>query len=697
MSLSVGCQMSSKNKKFNASAVVYPEPEMIPFEIAKHGDIRMDPYYWMKDRKNPKVVQYLNAENKVTESFLKSQKQVVDSVFEELKKRTAEDDSTVPVKKRNYLYWSEVLKGKEHTVYYRKLADSKKAKVEVLINENELAKGHVYFATTGPKISPDENILSYAADTQGRRFYTHYFKDLKTGKLLPQKIENITSNLVWAEDSETVFYVRQDPDSLRAHQVFRYHVPTAKSELIYEEKDTEYSVGVSKSLHGKYIYLSCYHLQTVETRFLLASKPQDSFQIFRPRKAGIKDDLTDSAEGFYLHTNEGDKNYQIFSFPFADFKKKKAWKKIPKKNVNVYIQGLEALKDHLVVFETHLGLDQVQVIQSSTMKSRYLKFEDESYVVESGISGDYDQSAFRISYMSQRIPERTIEVDLKTLDQKTLKEDPVPFFNSDHYKTARIMVTARDGKKVPVSLVMKKDYSTKKPGPLMVYGYGSYGYSMKPWFGLTAISLVDRGFVYAIAHIRGGSELGRDWYDQGRMKNKMNTFYDFIDVTEELIKLGYGDQKNIFAQGGSAGGLLVGAVANLRPDLYKGIIAEVPFVDVITTMMDDTIPLTTFEYEEWGNPNIKAQYKWMKQYSPYDNIREVNYPSFYIRSGFHDSQVQYWEPSKWAAKLRDFNKSKSLILLHTNMEAGHGGASGRYKRLKESAEEVAFLMWLTGQ
>lgn len=671
----------------------FPRPEKKIVVLEKHGDKREDPYFWLRERENLKVIDYLKAENKVTEALLKTQEKTFENLYKELKSRTAEDDSSVPVKKDNFEYWAKVEKGQEYRIFVRRLHNQPKTD-EVILDENKLAKGHDFYQTTGPRMSPNHEIMAYGADTQGRRFFTFEFKNLKTGKMLPNKIENITSAFAWAADNETVFYVKQDPKTLRAYQLYRHHLPTNKTELVYEEKDEEYSLDLETSLSRKFIFLTVGHLQSSEIRYLPTDKPQDKFKVFRKRQKGVQDHLVDGGDRFYLITNEKAKNFKIYSVPYSKVKSPEAWKLIQPHSKDIYISGAEAIQDHLIIQERIEGLDQIKVIETKTGKSRYLKFRDKAYVAEIEISGDFDQTAFRISYMSMRVPEQVIAVDLKTLQQTVLKESPVPNFSSDNYKTERFMVKARDGKRIPVSLVMSKNYEPKGKNPLYVYGYGSYGMSMKPWFSLVPLSLADRGFVYAVAHIRGGSELGRDWYDSGRMKNKMNTFTDFIDVTESLLKKGYGEKGHVYAEGGSAGGLLMGAVANMRPDLYNGIVAEVPFVDVITTMFDDSIPLTTFEYEEWGNPNIKQQYRWMRAYSPYDNVKSQAYPNMLVRTGLHDSQVQYWEPAKWVAKLRDHNTGKNPIFLHVNMDAGHGGASGRYKRLKEEAEIMTFILWL---
>lgn len=671
---------------------VFPKPEKKIVVLEKHGDKREDPYFWLRERENPKVIDYLKSENKVTEKFYKDQNTKIEELFKELKSRTAENDDSVPVKKGDYFYWSRVEKGKEHPIYLRKHKDQKKE--IVILDENVLAKGHEFLETTGPRISPNQELMAYGVDTQGRRFYTYAFKNLKTGEMLPYKIENITPSFVWANDNETVFYVKQDPETLRADKLYRLHLPTGKTELIFEEKNDEYAIEVSKSLSQKYIFLNSSHLQSNEVRFLEADKPTDKFKLFRKRQKGVQDYLTDGGAGFYLTTNEKAKNFKIYFVPYTKTTAKASWKLVQAHSKDVYVDNIEAIEGSLIINERLKGLDQIKVMSMKSHESRYVTFEDKAYAAHLAISGDFNQPAFRLSYMSMRTPERVMEVDVATLKTTVLKEDPVPNFNSANYKTDRVMIKSRDGVEIPVSLVMKKDFNPKGKNPLYVYGYGSYGMSLKPWFMINALSLVDRGFVYAIAHARGGSEMGRDWYDGGRMKNKMNTFTDFIDVTEGLIGAGYGQKGRVYAEGGSAGGLLMGAITNMRPDLYNGIVAEVAFVDVLTTMLDDTIPLTTFEYEEWGNPNIKQQYNWMKAYSPYDQVKAQSYPNMLIRTGLHDSQVQYWEPAKWAAKLRDHNSGKSEIFLHVNMDAGHGGASGRYKRLKEEAQSMAFVLWL---
>lgn len=679
--------MKSQNDGYD-----YPKPEKQTKVFTDHGYHREDPYYWMKERENPQVINFLKKENVLADKFFAEHQSIIDELFGELKSRTAENEDSAPLKKGPYTYWSRYQAGLEHPQHVRRL-NTEKSSEEIILDDNVLAKGSEFMESSGPHVSPKQDWIGYAIDTQGRRFYNLYFKNLKTGKIAQHKIENMTGNFVWAQDNETIFYSKQDPESLRSYQVYRYHLPTQKTELIYEEKDPEFSVGVGKTLSEKYIFLQVSHSQTDEVRYIKADQPRSAFKVFRPRIKGVSDNLFDGGDCFYLLTNQNAPNRKLLKVPYNS-KSEADWKEILPQRADVYLADVDTIQGQLIVTERKDGLNEIRVIDEKTLQSRYLKFEDPTYTVSTSIGGEFKRDDFRIVYESPRVPEKTIDVKLSDLTQNVVKQRKVPNFNSDNYRTERVWITARDGQKVPVSLVMKKDFKPDGKSPLFQYGYGSYGYAIQPYFMLTALSLVDHGFVFAIAHIRGGDDLGRAWYDGGRMKNKMNTFTDFIDVTEGLLAKGYAKKGHVYARGGSAGGLLMGAVANLRPDLYRGMIAEVPFVDVLTTMLDDTIPLTTFEYEEWGNPHIKEQYDWMAQYSPYDNVKRQAYPNLLVRTGLHDSQVQYWEPAKWVAKLRDMNTSNNLILMSVNMEAGHGGVTGRYKHLKEEAESLSFALAL---
>jgi oligopeptidase B len=667
-----------------------PRPERKAKILEAHGQRREDPYYWLKDRENPDVIDHLQKENLFVDQFFKRNEKLIEDVFAELKSRTAEEEESAPVDKGDFTYWSRFEKGREHPIYMRKHKFTKDLP-RVILDENELAKGKEFLECTGPMVSPQQDWMAYAVDTEGRRFYTVSFKNLESGEISPRKIEKVTGDVVWAQDNETLFYTRQDPQTLRSYQVYRFHLPTGKTTLVYEEKDPEFSLNLSKSLSEKFIFLNISHLQTDEVRYLPADRPAEDFQIFRPRKKGVSDALIDGGNFFFLLTNEGAPNKKLFQVPYSA-KSTQEWVEILPHRQEVFLVDVDAIAGQLILTERQNAQDRVRIIDVGTAQSRYLRFDDPAYMVAHISQGEFQRDSFRIMYQSQRVPRKIIDVKIKDLSQHLVLQKPVPNFHSENYKTERLWIAARDGKKIPVSLVMKKDFQPDGSSPLMQYAYGSYGYGMPPGFSLSALSLVDRGFVYAIAHVRGGDELGRAWYDEGRMKNKMNTFTDFIDVTEGLIQKGYAKKDRIYARGGSAGGLLMGVIANLRPDLYHGIIAEVPFVDVLTTMLDDSIPLTTFEYEEWGNPHIKDQYDWMRAYSPYDNVKKQSYPHMLVRTGLHDSQVQYWEPAKWVARLRDSNTSSSSIFLATHMDAGHGGVTGRYKELKEEAETLSFAL-----
>ncbi len=670
----------------------FPRAEQVPHRFEKHGDVRIDKYYWLKNREDQKVISYLKAENAYTDQALAPVRSLESTVFEEMKRRTKEDDSSVPYKKGNFYYYSRFEIGQQYPIMARKTA-SLTAHEELLLNVNDLAKGQSYCHVSGPNMSPNQEIMAYAADFVGRRIYDIYFKDLKSGKILPQKIEKTTGNVVWAADNLTLFYTQQNPETLRSEKVFRYNLKTNTSELVYFEKDETFSVYVYKSLTQNYIYLGAGSTLTTEIQYLPANEPNSKFKIFSPREREHEYSVTDGDDAFYIITNKKAKNYKLVK---TDFKNtdSKSWKDVIPHSDKNYIENVIVLKNHLVVSERREGLTHLRVL-SKDLKTNYnIPFADKSYLASLGSMAEYESEILRYEYESMRQPESTYDYNMTTKSQELIKTKEVPTYNPELYVTDRIFVKASDGAQIPVSLVMKKDIPQNGSAPLLIYAYGSYGMNMDPWFSQGIFSLVDRGFVYAIAHIRGGSEMGRDWYDNGRVLNKKNTFTDFIAVTEGLTQKKYADPQRVYAMGGSAGGLLMGAIINMRPDLYKGIVAQVPFVDVITTMLDESIPLTTAEYDQWGNPNEKKYYDYIKSYSPYDNIEAKAYPHMLVTTGLHDSQVQYWEPAKWVAKLRELKTNDSLILLKTDMEAGHGGSSGRFDRMKEVATEYAFILML---
>lgn len=670
----------------------YPTPEKKPVSLNKHDDSRQDNYFWLKERENPQVIDYLKKENAFTEKVMTPVKNLEEKIFNELKSRVKEDESSVPAKDGEYYYQGRFEVGQQYPIFARRKG-SEKGPEEILINVPELAKGHAYYQASGPIVSPNQQMMAYAVDTVGRRFYTIFFKNLKTGEVLPDKIENVRANVVWANDNETVFYSEQHPETLRTEKIYRYNLKTHKKELVFFEKDETFSCYVYKSLSDKYIYIETQSTLTSEVLYLDANKPQEEFKIFAPREREHEYEVTDGGDIFYIRSNKGAKNFKLLTAK-PGHTQVKEWKELLPHREDVYLDGVLVFKSHLALQERKNGLTQIQITDRQGKNSFYIPFADESYLASIGDNREYDTELLRFDYESMRLPPSVYDIHMTTHQQTLKKTHEVPNYDAGLYKTERLFITARDGTKVPVSLIMKKDLKLDGTAPMLIYGYGSYGANMDPWFSSSIFSLVDRGFIYAKAHIRGGAEMGRDWYDKGRTHHKMNTFTDFIDCTEALMQLKYANPRKAYAMGGSAGGLLMGAIMNMRPDLYHGIVAQVPFVDVITTMLDESIPLTTSEYDEWGNPNNKNDYFYIKSYSPYDNVKDQKYPHTLVTTGLHDSQVQYWEPAKWVAKLREHNKGDSIILLKTDMDSGHGGASGRFDQLKETATEYAFILMI---
>jgi oligopeptidase B len=673
----------------------HPRPPKKPHKMEKHGDVRTDDYFWMKERESKEVVDHLNAENRYWESVLKPVEGLRETLFKEMKSRIKEEDTSAPARKDEYFYYTRTETGKQYPIYARRKG-SMAAPEEILADINQIATGHEFTQCSGPQMSPDHNLMAMACDFVGRRFYKIIVKDLRTGKDTGVEIKDVSSNLVWAADNQHFFYVKQHPETLRSMWVYRFDMKTKKSDLVFEEKDETFSVGVGRSLARQHIFIGSYATLTTEIRYLRADRPLDDFKVFFPREREHRYDVMDGGDRFYVLTNWKAKNNRLMETP-VDKTDRKNWKNVIAHRKDVFLEDVTAFKSHLVAKEREAGQDRLMI---HTIGKRVRAFEvpmkDQSFVVDLSGNMEYDPSFVRYEYESMRRPETTFDFNFKEKTSKVIKVREVPGFDPDKYRTERVWIVARDGQRVPVSLVMKKDLELNGKNPMLVYGYGSYGASMSPWFSGNRISLVDRGWVYAMTHVRGGRELGEDWYNSGRTMKKMNTFTDFIDTTEALIKLGYADPKRVYAQGGSAGGLLMGAVMNLRPDLYRAMVAQVPFVDIMTTMLDDTIPLTTGEYDEWGNPNEKPAYDYMRSYSPYDNLKPVAYPHLLATTGLHDSQVQYWEPAKWVAKIRDLKTNESYILLKTDMSAGHGGASGRFEALKEIAVEFAFLLMMDG-
>lgn len=681
-----------------ASAFGAQPPKVMkkPHKLEKHGHVRIDDYYWLKERENPEAIQYLKDENAYTEAVMKHTEKFQDELFKEIKSRIKEDDSTPPFKDGPYYYYARYETGGEYPIYCRKKG-SLEAKEEILLNVNEMAKGHAFYHARLPVASPDHKVIAFAVDAVGRRFYTIYFKDLESGKILDEKIPDVAGNMVWANDNKTVFYTKQHPETLRWEKIYKYVLGSEKHEEMYFEKDDTFSVSLAKTRTNKYILMPVNSTLTTEYRYLKADEPESGFKIFHPRQHGLEYYLEHGGDVFYVMNNENAKNFKI-SVAEEDKTGKAVWKDYIAHRDDVLIEDVDAFRDWLVVSERKDGLQMIRVINRKTEEEHYLEFRDPAYLVYAGTNEEYETDWLRFNYESLTTPDSVYDYNMKTKEKNLVKRQEVlGDFNPDNYVSERLWSPARDGKKIPVSIVYRKEFRKDgSPMRMHITSYGSYGASSDPYFSSVRLSLLDRGFVCAIPHIRGGSELGRQWYEDGRQKQKKNTFYDFIDATKFLVDKKYALSGHVYAEGGSAGGLLMGAVSNLAPQLYNGIIAEVPFVDVVNTMLDPDIPLTTSEYDEWGDPNKKDDYEYMLSYSPYDNVEKKAYPNMLITAGLHDSQVQYWEPAKWTAKLRDLKTGDNKIILKTDMEVGHSGKTGRFESLKLIAFEYAFIFNLEG-
>lgn len=658
-----------------------------------HGDQRPDPYYWLNERTNPLVIRYLEEENTYTKQVMAGTEDFQVRLFEEMKGRIKQTDESVPYKSNGYWYYTRYEEGREYPVYCRK-RESLDADEEVFLDVNELAEGHAYFEATGLSISPDNKILAFGTDTLSRRIYTIRFKNLVTGEILPDTIENTTGGSCWASDNQHVFYSVKDEQTLRSHQIFRRKLGEDQSVMVFEETDETFNAFVYKSKSKKYIIIGSDSTLTSEYRILEASDPEGEFRIFQPRIREHEYGIAHFEDRFYIVTNHKAKNFKLMVTPESATGMKN-WKEVIAHREDTLLEGIELFSKFMVVDERRNGLTHLRIMDQTTQTEHYLDFGEEAYSAGTSVNPDFDTDWLRFSYTSLTTPGSTFDYNMATREKKLLKQqEVVGGYDPMEYQTERHYVQTPDGAAVPMSLVYKKRFGIKASNPLLLYGYGSYGATMDVYFSSARLSLLDRGFCFAIAHVRGGQELGRDWYEEGKLLKKKNTFTDFILCAEYLLEKGYTSVSHLYAMGGSAGGLLIGAVVNMRPDLWHGVVAQVPFVDVVTTMLDESIPLTTGEYDEWGNPNEKVYYDYMKSYSPYDNVSQKDYPNMLITTGLHDSQVQYWEPAKWVARLRELKTDSNKILLYTNMEAGHGGASGRFERLKEVALEYAFLLHL---
>jgi oligopeptidase B len=673
-----------------------PRAPKHPKELIAHGDVRIDNYYWLNDRENPEVIKYLEAENAYTKQKLAHTEALQDKLYKEIIGRIKQEDQSVPYRDNGYYYITRYEEGHEYPIYSRKKG-SLEAEEEIMLNVNELAEGQSYYHVGGRDVSPDNRLLVFGEDTVSRRIYTLRFKDLQTGETLEDQIPHTTGSAAWANDNRTIFYTLKDETTLRGYKVMRHWLgaPVSEDEEVFHETDDTFTTFVYKSKSKKYLIIGSYANITQEFRVLKADNPGGAFRIIQPRERGLEYEIAHFEDRFYIRTNWMARNFRLMVTDEHQTGKN-YWEEVISHRPEVLLEDMDIFKDYLVLSERKEGITQLRV-RPWKGKEHYIEFEEEAYLAYTHINPEFDTELLRIGYQSMTTPNTTFDYNMRTRKFKLLKQQEVlGGFDPDNYHTERLMAPARDGERVPISLVYRKGFRRDGSGPLLLYGYGSYGHSMEPFFSFVRLSLLDRGFAFAIAHIRGGEEMGRRWYEDGKLLRKKNTFYDFIDCAEFLLANKYTSKDRLFAMGGSAGGLLVGAVTNMRPDLWRAVLAAVPFVDVITTMLDESIPLTTGEYDEWGNPHQKEYYDYIKSYSPYDNVEAKDYPAMLVTTGLHDSQVQYWEPAKWVALLRERKTDDNLLLLHTNMEAGHGGASGRFRRFVETAMQYAFLLDLMG-
>ena len=681
------------------STIKPPVAKIISHTLEKHGHVRTDNYYWLNQRENPEVIDYLNQENDYYHQSTSHTKEFQKDLFEEMKARIKEDDESVPYFYNGYYYITRFEKGKDYPIHSRK-KESLGAKEEILFDCNEMAKGNTYFNLSGLSVSEDNTMVAFGVDTVSRRQYTIQVKNLVSGEILDVKLENTTGGSTWASDNTTLFYSRKDEVTLRADKIYKHKIGTAadKDTLVYFEKDETFDVSVYKSKSKKYLIINSSSTLTTEYQTVLSATPDAKFKVFQKRTRGLEYSISHFEDHFFIVTNK-DKatNFKLMKTP-EEATSKENWVDVIAHRDDVLLEDIDIFKNYLVVSERFNGLNHIRIMPWSGKGEYYLPFESETYMAYTTTNLDFDTEILRYGYQSLATPASVIDFNMKTAAKNVLKEQEVlgGKFDKNNYIEERIWATAKDGTEVPISMVYRKGIKKDGKNPLLLYAYGSYGVTMDCHFSSVRLSLLDRGFIYAIAHIRGGEDLGREWYENGKLLKKKNTFTDFIDCSQFVIDKKYTSTEHLYAEGGSAGGLLMGAIINMAPNLYNGVIAQVPFVDVVTTMLDETIPLTTGEYDEWGNPNVKKYYNYMLSYSPYDNVLAEAYPNLYISTGLHDSQVQYWEPAKWVAKLRVLKTNNNQLYLDTNMDAGHGGASGRFEAIKEIAKEYSFLLDLEG-
>lgn len=661
-----------------------------------HGDRRVDSYFWMNERENPEVLKYLEEENAYCDFVMKDTQDLQNELFEEMKARYKKDDESLPYFFNEYWYFVKYQDNNEYPIFSRKHQTLENPE-EIILDVNILAEGKQFFEVGSVAVSPNNELATFSSDHVGRRIYNIQIKNVITGEILPDQIPNTTGKAVWANDNQHIFYIRKDKN-LRAFQVYRHKIGTDSSEdvLVFDEKNEAFDVNIFKTKSLEYIFIASSSTISDEHRFIPAADVFAEWKVVQQRADGLEYSVEHFEDEFYIITNaDGATNFKLVKTKVGNCGIEN-WEDVIPHREDILLEGFEIFKNYLVLEERNQGLLQIRIIETHSGESYYIPFSDPTYTAYIGLNLEFDTEKLRYGYTSMTQPSATLEFDMKEKTSKILKQQEVlggKFFQ-ENYISERIWAPARDGKKIPVSLVYHKNTVKSAETPLLLYGYGSYGHTVDASFSNVRLSLLDRGFIYAIAHIRGGEYLGRDWYEDGKMLHKKNTFFDFIDAAKYLFTENYTSPKHLYAMGGSAGGLLMGAVMNFEPELFNGIVAQVPFVDVVTTMLDDTIPLTTGEYDEWGNPNQKKYYDYMKSYSPYDNIEQKRYPNILITTGLHDSQVQYWEPAKWTAKLRDLKTDSNILIFKTDMSSGHGGASGRFESLKEDALEYAFLLKL---
>ena len=669
----------------------------VPKRLEKHGHVRSDYYYWLRERENPEAIRYLNDENEYAAKELGHARDFEERLFQEIKGRFKQTDMSVPYKRDGYFYYTRYEEQKEYPIYARRHG-SLDEREEIMLNVNVLAEGHEFFSVGGWAVSSGQDLLAYAVDTEGRRIHTAYLKNLSTGELLPDVLPNVTENLAWANDNRTLFYAKQDEITLRQYQIYRHVVGTnpTQDQLVYQEDDETFVTYIFKTKSKNFLMIVCAQTLSQEYRYLDADNPQGKFQIFLAREREHEYHIDHIEDRFIIRTNDGAKNFRLMWAPIAKSQREN-WHEIIAHRDDVYLGDFELFKDYVVLEERALGLTQIRVIPWSGRGDHYLAFEEPAYRATLGANLEFDTTTLRYEYTSMKTPLSIYDYETTTRQRTLLKrEEVLGGFDPDDYVTERLYARAADNAEIPVSVVYRKGLTRNGGSPLLLYGYGSYGVSIDAAFLSPRLILVDRGFVFAIAHVRGGQEMGRQWYEDGKLLKKKNTFTDFIACAEFLIREKFTNPEKLFAMGRSAGGLLMGAISNMRPELFRGIVAEVPFVDVVTTMLDSSIPLTAGEYDEWGDPNEKIYYEYMLSYSPYDNVEKKNYPAMLVTAGLHDSQVQYWEPAKWVAKLRELKTDQNRLLLKTNMDAGHGGSSGRFRRHQETAFSYLFLLDLAG-